>query len=142
MFGLVPFSQREQSLFGQMGRILDDPFFKQFATTEKSFSIDIEDKGDHFLLEAELPGIEKDNITVSLDGDCMTIKAHREEEKSEEKKNYVYRERSVGTFQRRFDVSSVKTDDIEGDFKDGILTLTMPKKVETKPTQRNIEIGG
>ena len=74
---------------------------------------------------------------------ATTISAERsnETEKKDDKGNFVRRERSYGSFSRSFDVSSVKTEDITGEYKDGVLTLTMPKKEENVPTSRRIEIG-
>ena len=91
--------------------------------------------------------IQKDGNTLTvkrmLEDGYMTISAERsnETEKKDDKGNFVRRERSYGSFSRSFDVSSVKTEDITGEYKDGVLTLTMPKKEENVPTSRRIEIG-
>lgn len=140
MFNLVPMNRREMGLFGQMSELFNDPFFRHLGT-EKSFMIDIEDKGDSYVLEAELPGLKKDEIDISIDGDCLTISAKKEESTEKEEKNYVYKERRSGSFTRRFDISNVNSEAIQGDFKDGILTLTMPKKQAIAPAQRKIELG-
>ena len=95
------------------------------------------------MLEAELPGFKKEDIHVDIEDGYMTISAERsnETEKKDDKGNFVRRERSYGSFSRSFDVSSVKAEDITVEYKDGILTLTMPKKEENGPTSRRIEIG-
>lgn len=141
MFSLVPMNRREMGLFGQMSELLNDPFFKNFGRSDQSFMVDIEDKGDSYVLEAELPGLKKDEIDISVDGDCLTISAKKDEETSKEEKNYIYRERRVGSYVRKFDISNVNAEAIEGDFKDGVLSLTMPKKEQLKPLQRKIELG-
>lgn len=141
MFSLVPMNRREMGLFGQMGELLNDPFFKNFGRNDQTFMVDIEDRGDAYILEAELPGMKKEEIDISIDGDCLTIQAKKDEETSKEEKNYIYRERKVGSYVRKFDISNVNAEAIKGDFKDGILMLTMPKKEELKPLQRKIELG-
>ena len=107
------------------------------------FKTDIKDNGKEYVLEAELPGFKKEDIHVDIEDGYMTISAERsnETEKKDDKGNFVRRERSYGSFSRSFDVSSVKTEDITGEYKDGVLTLTMPKKEENVPTSRRIEIG-
>lgn len=140
MFNLVPMNRREMGLFGQMSELLNDPFFKNVGRYDQSFMVDIEDKGDAYVLEAELPGMTKDEIDISIDGDCLTIQAKKDEETSKEEKNYIYRERRVGSYVRKFDISNVHSEAIKGDFKDGILMLTMPKKEQPKPVQRKIEL--
>ena len=74
MFDLIPFENRNSNLFRWLDRF-DDDFFK---TTENSFSpcrVDIQDLGDRFLLEAELPGFKKEEIKIDLDKDCLTLSA-------------------------------------------------------------------
>ena len=65
--------------------------------------------------------------------------AEQNSEKTEERKNYIYKERSYGSCRRSFDVSGVKTDEIKGKFKDGVLELSLPKR-EAKPEPESIEI--
>ena len=120
---------------------LERAFFSDNALSE--FKTDIQEDGDNFVLEADLPGFKKEDIHVDIEDGYLTISAERnsESEKKDDKGNFVRRERSYGSFSRSFDVSSVKTDDITGEYKDGVLTLTMPKKEENVPTSRRIDIG-
>lgn len=140
MFNLVPMNRRELGLFGQMSELLNDPFFRS-SGNDRSFMVDIEDKGDSYILEAELPGLKKEEIDVSIDGDCLTIAAKKEETIEKEEKNYIYKERRSGSYTRKFDISNVNSEGIKGDFKDGVLTLEMPKKIALTPAQRKIELG-
>ena len=123
MFELTPYERRHQ-------RALFNPFRDM-------------DNGKEYVLQAELPGFKKEDIHVDIEDGYMTISAERsnETEKKDDKGNFVRRERSYGSFSRSFDISSVKTEDITGEYKDGVLTLTMPKKEENVPTSRRIEIG-
>ncbi len=106
------------------------------------FKTDITDEGDHYLLEADLPGFSKENIKLDLNGDTLTIKAERSSKTEEkDKKNKVIRcERSYGSYTRQFDVSGINTDEIKGKYEDGVLKLTLPKKEQTLPETKHLEI--
>lgn len=144
MFELTPYERRHQRALFNPFRDMENfekNFWGDMAATD--FKTDIKDNGKEYVLEAELPGFKKEDIHVDIEDGYMTISAERsnETEKKDDKGNFVRRERSYGSFSRSFDVSSVKTEDITGEYKDGVLTLTMPKKEENMPTSRRIEIG-
>ena len=145
MFELTPYERRHQRALFNPFRDMENfekNFWGDMAATD--FKTDIKDNGKEYVLEAELPGFKKEDIHVDIEDGYMTISAERsnETEKKDDKGNFVRRERSYGSFSRSFDVSSVKTEDITGEYKDGVLTLTMPKKEENVPTSRRIEIPG
>ena len=119
---------------------LERRFFGSPASVVNSFRTDVMDNGDAYVLEAELPGFTKENISIDIENDCLTITAERKNEEKEEKKNYVKRERVYGRFSRSFDVSGINVDGITASFQDGVLKLDMPKKVETVPPVRKLEI--
>ncbi len=140
MFDLIPYGRRDRSLVGDLNRWLGGSFLQDFAGV-RGFKVDVQDKGDHYLLEADLPGAKKEDIKINLDGQYLTIRAEQNTEKTEERKNYVYKERSYGSCSRSFDVSGIKTDEIKGKFTDGVLTLTLPKQEEKEgPDTIEIEI--
>lgn len=138
MFDLIPYGRRDRSLVSDLNRWLASPFLQEFSGI-RGFQVDIQDMGDHFLLEADLPGAKKEDIQIKLDGKYLTIKAEQNREKTEEKKNYVYKERSYGSCSRSFDITGIKADEIKGKFTDGVLTLTLPK-IEEKKEPEVIEI--
>ena len=109
---------------------LERAFFgnRDFLGDVGTFKTDIQDKGDHYLLEADLPGMKKEDIAIDIDGDNLTIKAERRNEHEEKDKSYVRCERSYGSYQRAFDISGVEVADISAQYKDGVLKLNMPKK--------------
>ena len=111
---------------------LERAFFgnRDFLGDVGTFKTDIQDKGDSYLLEADLPGFKKEDIHVDVDGDTMTIRAerHSEHEDQDKKGNYVRCERSYGSYQRAFDISGVEVADISAQYNDGVLKLNMPKK--------------
>lgn len=110
-----------------------DSFFNSFAQpVEGDFTVpkvDIEDKGDAYELVTDLPGVTKEDVNVTYKDDVLTLSAKHEEQKDEkdEKKNYVRKERTSALFRRQFVVHNIDKDGIKAAFKDGVLTVTMPK---------------
>ena len=136
MFELTPYSTR---------RSMMDPFnfFSDFFGTNNApmeLRTDITDKGDAFVLEADLPGFKKDDIKIDLENDRLTIKAERRSEHEDNKNGCIRRERRFGSFERSFDVSGIDTSGIKANYTDGVLTLTLPKKPELVPDNRSIVI--
>ena len=118
---------------------LERAFFgnRDFLGDVGTFKTDIQDKGDHYLLEADLPGMKKEDIAIDIDGDNLTIKAERRNEHEEKDKSYVRCERSYGSYARSFDISGIKAEGIKASYNDGVLSLTMPKKdVEVSGSRR------
>ncbi len=152
MFGLVPYrkintNNNTSSLFREMEelerRLFGDSFsslFKAEGTT--GFRTDISDQGDSYLLEADLPGFDKDSIHIDLSEDTLTISAerHSEHEEEDKKGSYVCCERSYGQYQRSFDVSGIDQDGIKARYADGVLTLTLPKVPEVQPAVKHLAI--
>ena len=144
MFELIPFDRRNHRVsvydpfraFDEMERA----FFGSQQPSVYSFRTDVTDTGDSYKLEAELPGFKKDDIKIDIENDCLTISAERHENKDEQKPNFVKRERLYGSYSRSFDVSGIEVDKISAAYTDGILTLELPKKVETPPASRRLEI--
>ena len=144
MFELRPFERRNSRIgnydpWAEMERA----FFGDGAWNRglAEFKTDIQDKGDSYLLEADLPGFKKEDIHVDLDGDTMTIRAerHSEHEEQDKKGSYVRCERSYGSYERSFDVSGIDVEGIGAQYADGVLKLTMPKKGASVGTKQ-IEI--
>ena len=144
MFELRPFERRNNRMtaynpWDEMERA----FFGDGAWNRSlaEFKTDIQDKGDSYLLQADLPGFKKEDIHIDLDGETMTIRAerHSEHEEQDKKGSYVRCERSYGSYERAFDVSGIDTDKIGAQYADGVLKLTMPKKSATV-SAKQIEI--
>ncbi|MGN0976339.1 MAG: Hsp20/alpha crystallin family protein [Gemmiger sp.] len=95
------------------------------------FKTDIRDAGDHFLLEADLPGFKKENISLSLNDHTLTIKAerHSDFENQDQKSGYLRCERSYGSYTRSFDVTGVDLHGIRAAYNDGVLRVTLPKEM-------------
>lgn len=108
-------------------------------------AIDITEGTDEITLKAELPGVKKEDLTVTFEGGMLTIKGEKREEKREkdEKKQYHVYERSYGAFARSFTLPSAIDDkQIKARFHDGVLTVHLPKTAEAKSNGKPIEITG
>lgn len=150
MFELRPFNRKNNmqgyNPFHEMEdferRFFGDPFGFFNGTSLAEFKTDITDNGREYILEADLPGFNKEDIHLDLTGDTLTVRAerHSEFEDNDKKNNYIRCERSYGSYTRQFDVSGVKTDQIKAKYNNGILTLTMPKKSEITENSRHLEI--
>ena len=106
----------------------------------KDFRVDIKDKKDHLEIDAELPGMTKDQIDVSLEDGYLTITAQKDEETKTEEDGYVLNERRFGTYSRSFSVGDIKEDDISARYNDGVLKITLPKASEPEKRTRKIDI--
>lgn len=144
MFELTPFERRRHHLVNynpfQELEEMERSFFRD--NNWNAFQTDIQDTGKAYVLETDLPGFNKEDIQIDLDDNCLTIRAerHAEVEQKHEKSNYVRRERSYGAFQRSFDITGVKADEIKAEYNNGVLKLTMPKKEDTSSPSRRLEI--
>lgn len=141
MFELMPFGYRRVSAynpfrdFEEMSRSFWDD------TNVSAFRTDITEKDGTYILEADLPGFKKEDISVDIDKDCLTITAeHKSEEKEENADSYIRRERYYGSYTRSFNVKGIDTEAITAAYNDGVLTLTMPKKEPEIPAARRLEI--
>ena len=100
-------------------------------------SVDISETDDNFELRAELPGIAKDDLHISVKDNLLTLSGEkRQENVDDDTQNYRRVERRYGSFQRRFTLpSEVAADSIKAEYSDGVLTLSIPKPEAAKPTE-------
>ena len=113
--------------------------------TEMTFgtvpAVDVAEKDNQYQISAELPGMDQNNIEVTLSNGVLTIKGEKKEEKEESKKDYYLSERRYGSFQRSFQVpEGVDAEKIEANFKNGILTVSLPKTAAAQKDQKKIAI--
>jgi HSP20 family protein len=103
--------------------------------------VDIAETKDDIVVKAEIPGMKKDDIKIVIQDNILTLKGERQEEKQEKDKRYHRVERSYGSFERSFSLPvSVKVDKVKADYKDGVLTITLPKAEEAKPKEVSVNI--
>ncbi|QAT50386.1 Hsp20/alpha crystallin family protein [Caproiciproducens sp. NJN-50] len=140
MFDLVPFDNRSGGIFDYFDRVMNNGFFGSPDADCAPCRADILDQGDKFVLMADMPGFRKEDIKIGIDGDVLTLSAERREEANGSGENFVRRERKYGSLARSFDIQGIDTGKISASYQDGVLTLDLPKIVETKPSSRKIEI--
>ena len=133
-----PFLEMEEMERRFFGPHFDD-FFRNTDLAE--FKTDVTDEGDHYLLEADLPGFNKEDIHLDLADDTLTIRAERHSNVEKKEKHQVVRvERSYGSYCRSFDLSGIEAENIKAKYADGVLQLILPKKAEIVSASRQIEI--
>ena len=140
MFDLIPFEHRTNSLFNAFDHMLDDSFFSDWGSEAVPCRTDILDKGDKYVIRADMPGFQKQDIGISVEGGRLNLTAEHKEETKEDKKNYIRRERRYGAFSRSFDLQGIDANSISASYDNGVLELSLPKFVEAKPDSRKIEV--
>jgi len=104
-------------------------------------AVDVSEDDKAFKITAELPGMSEKNIDVTVTGDLVVLKGEKQQEREEKGKNRYLSERSYGSFQRSFYLpEGVARDKVTAEFKDGVLTVTLPKTVEAQAQQKKIEV--
>ncbi|MCX7885678.1 MAG: Hsp20/alpha crystallin family protein [Verrucomicrobiae bacterium] len=104
--------------------------------------IDVIEQKDHYLVKAELPGLSKDDVNVTLQDNLLTIKGEKKHEAETQDANFYRRERLYGAFCRTIELpATVDAKKIEAHFKDGVLTVKLPKTEEAKPRQIEVKVG-
>src|ERR1700735_5177720 len=111
------------------------------ASRPWSPGVDILETEDALTVRADLPGVKIDDIDIRVENQTLTIRGARKSEKDENVKAYHRIERSYGEFVRSFAVpSTVDTDKVAADYKNGVLTITLPKKEAAKPRQVKVAV--
>jgi HSP20 family protein len=137
------------STFGRLNDIRDeiDRFFEAPLARTSEFlgwtpAFDVYEENDNFTVKAELPGMKKEDIAVSLHDGDLTISGERKGETKTEGTEVYRAERYFGKFQRVVSLPmQVAPDKVSADYKDGILTVTLPKSEEAKPKQIQVQVG-
>ena len=135
MFDMIPFTSRAYTPAKSW-----DPFQEFFGTVAHAAATDIRESDDAFVIETELPGYDKDEISVSMKEGVLTVKAEHANSGKGEEKGYIRRERTFSTVERRFEVSGVDAGAISAQYVNGVLRLTLPKLPEVVPQQYQIQI--
>jgi HSP20 family protein len=113
----------------------------ELSTRSWAPPVDIYETEDAIVLKAELPGVDPKDVEVRVEDNTLYLKGERKFEKEVKEQNYHRVERSYGSFARSFSLpNSISTDKVKAEFKDGLLTLTMPKREEAKPKTIKIDV--
>lgn len=131
----------------EMNRAFDD-FFRGDLFDTSSFlshtwspAIDVSETNDTYVIHAELPGVKKDEVKITMHDNLITIRGEKKNEVEKKAENYHRIERSYGTFERSFSLpGTVKSDSIEAKYDDGVLTITLPKTEDAKEKVVDVKV--
>ena len=143
-----PFS----AMRAEMDRVFNSflgPSFGRFPLLSRSEaedavvpSIDLRETEAELVVEAELPGLDEKDVSVTLNQGVLTLKGEKKSEREEKKDDYHLMERSYGSFQRSFQVpDTIDADKVKATFEKGVLKVTMPKRPEAVKAEKRIPIG-
>ena len=133
------------SLRNEMGHLFHD-FFSGWEPTlvrgqEWLPAVDVSESDTAIVVRAEIPGVKAEDIELNVTDHILTIKGEKKEEKEETERSYRRLERRYGSFERTLQLPpSVDLDHADGEFADGVLTITLPKKEEAKPRSINLKV--
>jgi len=136
------------SLQERINRMFDDTIRTLYPTDGEELekgtwapAVDIYETNDSFVVSADLPGLNKDEIQIDLKDNTLTLKGEKKFEEKVSKDNYIRVERAYGSFVRSFTLpQNVDPEKIKAKYKEGILEITIPKKEEAKPKQIKVEL--
>jgi len=143
-----PFRSINREL-SSLHREMDDLFRRTFGAAAETRGgsvinpmINTYAKGDTFCVEAEIPGVEKENLDVSVDGNILTVQGERKESKEVKEEEYFVRESQAGSFVRRLSLpEGVNTDQVHASYENGILKISMPLEKKLS-SGRKVQIEG
>ena len=130
---LVKYNPNTLSLFDRDGII--DKFFDDDINFNTNYpSVDILEEKDKYIMEAELPGLTEKDIELKADRNLLTLSSGKDKKKEEKKKGYILKERRQISFSRSFTLpEEVDRKNIQAEFKNGLLKISLPKKPAAKP---------
>ncbi len=144
MFKLTPFSTtpRKRDDFLEFTEMFDD-FFRVSPFRRgryDSFKLDVRDEDKHYLIEADLPGVKKDELKVSYNDQVLTIAIERKEEKEAQEENYLHRERYAYSMQRSINLPDVDPSKVKARLEEGVLKVVAEKSdIQERSTLIDVE---
>ncbi len=132
--GLAKKSDPFDKLFESFFNDFDEDFFSPLGNLNSKFNcfqVDVIDNEDAYIIQADLPGMEKENVQIEYDNNYLTIIAKREEKTASDKDNYIRRERRAGEFRRSFYIENIDMNQVDASFENGVLTINL---IKVKPT--------
>ncbi len=137
LWAFGPFGELQEEL----DRFLGDVWGDRGRGTPLGYHVDVREDAEHVYVEAELPGLSKDDIEITLGDGLMTISGEKKFEHDEAKENYHVRERRYGNFRRTFQLPSVVDESkVQATLKDGVLLVTLDKREEVKPKRVEVKV--
>ena len=144
MSGLIPFNRKRNDLmnigFDDFSNMLDD-FFTGSGPIQRSlagdtFKIDIQDNDTEYTIEAELPGVKKEDVEITLNDGRLNISVKKEEVSENKSKKYIHRERKYAQMSRSILLADADDEDIKAKLEEGVLTIQVPKKQHEDTSKR------
>ena len=145
MANLVPFNRRSRELapadsfFNMIDDFFSDSWFDCSRFARDTFKVDIQETPEAYIVEAELPGVRKDEVAIDLRDGNLTIAVQREEKDDEKKKNYIHQERRYSAMSRNIYLGDADTDGVKARMENGVLSIDVPRQKKADQTKR-IEI--
>jgi HSP20 family protein len=135
------------TLHDQINRLFEDSLFRgqpgDTSLTTWAPSVDIYETEHELVVKADLPDMEEKDLDVRVENNVLTIRGERKFEKQVNQDNYLRMERAYGSFCRSFSLgNTVDTDKIKAEYKNGVLTVRVPKREEAKPKQIKVSVNG
>jgi len=134
------------TLQDQINRLFYETFDRsseEASLTPWAPAVDIYETEQNLVVKADLPDIKPEEIDIRVENNILTIRGERQFEKKVNESNYLRVERAYGSFSRSFSLANtVNTEAIQAEYKNGVLTLTIPKREEAKPKQIKIRVEG
>jgi HSP20 family protein len=128
----------------QVNRLFESSFSRRAdnsAVTTWAPAVDIFETENELVVKADLPDVNEKDIDVRVENNMLTVRGERKFEEKAEKENYLRVERTYGTFSRSFRLpNTVNNETIQADYKNGVLTVTLPKRAESKPKQVKVNV--
>ncbi|HPS65401.1 MAG TPA: Hsp20/alpha crystallin family protein [Ignavibacteria bacterium] len=143
---LVKFKKDSDLIGDTFKSIFNNPFFpfrdEMFSNTNLVPRTRITEDKDNVYITLEMAGLSKDEIKINLEKEILTISGTKKQETHKEESNLIMNEIQYGEFARSFNITNdINVEAIKADFKDGVLSLTLPKREESKPVVKEIKIG-
>jgi HSP20 family protein len=142
---LIKYKRDNDWLNDTFKSLFNAPFFSTrdevMNTTSFTPRVRITEDKDNFYLNLEMPGIPKEDVKISLEDSTLSISGTKKHQNKTEESNLIMNEIFYGEFSRSFNLSDdIKKDNIDAEFKDGLLIITLPKKEEVKPVVKEIKV--
>ena len=123
------------------GRLLRPDFWRVRPMTVEAPTLDIYEEKDDLVVKGEVPGLSKDEIDISMDGNTLTIKGEKKKEEEVKEDDYYRCERTFGAFSRSIELpSEVKADKVTASFKNGVIEIRLPKTEEAKKNVVHVKV--
>lgn len=147
MIGLVPFNRRNKNFmdlgFNEISNVFDNFLKNNFLGQNNNFGdifkIDVQENENEYIIEAEIPGVKKDNVNIMFDKDVLNLSIKKEENLKDKNNKYIHRERSYSQMSRSIILVDANEKKIKANLNEGLLTITIPK-LEKINTSKQIMI--